>query len=149
MDEQSILRATTFECIKDTTIADLPEGRTIILYGKPTEEEGAIFKDKAPVVEKWIDEDGKARTIGRYATILYDTVTREFSVILPDQEITGLQPSGIENDNYMILTTKESDEEQTSIILTNGYKIVNQSTQQSALLLLDDTHNSPDEYHQS
>ena len=70
-----------------------------------------MFKDKAPVVEKWIDEDGKARTIGRYATILYDTATREFSVILPDQEITGLQPSGIENDNYMILTAKESDEE--------------------------------------
>ncbi len=111
MDEQSILRATTFEYIKDTTIADLPEGRTIILYGKPTEEEGAIFKDKAPVVEKWIDEGGKARTIGRYATILYDTATREFSVILPDQEITGLQPSGIENDNYMILTTKEPNEE--------------------------------------
>ena len=111
MNERSILRATTLECIKDTTIADLPEGRTIILYGKPTEEEGAIFKDKAPVVEKWIDEDGKARTIGRYATILYDTATREFSVILPDQEITGLQPSGIENDNYMILTAKESDEE--------------------------------------
>ena len=110
MDERSILRATTLECIKDTTIADLPEGRTIILSGKPTEE-GTIFKDKAPVVEKWIDEDGKARTIGRYATILYDTATREFSVILPDQEITGLQPSGIENDNYMILTAKESDEE--------------------------------------
>ena len=111
MDEQSILRATTFECIKDTTIADLPEGRTIILYGKPIEEEGVIFKDKAPVMEKWTDENGKARAIGKCATILYDTTTREFSVILPDQEITGLQPSGIENDNYMILTTKEPNEE--------------------------------------
>lgn len=49
--------------------------------------------------------------MGKYATILYDTATREFSVILPDQEITGLQPSGIENDNYMILTAKESNEE--------------------------------------
>jgi|GEM_PF-501821 hypothetical protein len=115
MDEQSILRATTFECIKDTTIADLPEGRTIILYGKPIEEEGVIFKDKAPVVEKWIEEDEKGRTVtrtvGKYATILYDTAAREFSVILPDQEITGLRQSGIENDNYMILTAKESDEE--------------------------------------
>jgi len=114
MDERSILRATTLECIKDTTIADLPEDRTIILSGKPTEE-GTIFKDKAPVVEKWTEEDEEGRTldrtVGKYATILYDTATREFSVILPDQEITGLRQSGIENDNYMILTTKESDEE--------------------------------------
>ena len=110
MDERSIIRATTLERIKGTTVADLPEGKTIILSSKPTEE-GAIFKDKAPVVEKWTDENGKARTIGSYATILYDTATREFSVILPDQEITNLQPSGIENDNYMILTAKESDEE--------------------------------------
>ena len=117
--------------------------------GKPTEKEGGIFEDKAPVVEKQTDESGKARTIGKYATILYDTATREFSVILPDQEITGLQLSGIENDNYIILTAKESDEEQTSIISTNGHKIVNQSTQQSALLLLDGTHSSPDGYHQS
>ena len=49
--------------------------------------------------------------MGKYATILYDTATREFSVILPDQEITDLRQSGIENDNYMILTAKESDEE--------------------------------------
>ena len=114
MNERSIIRATTLEDIKNTTIADLPEGRTIILSGKPTAE-GAIFKDKAPVVEKWTEEDEEgrtvARTVGKYATILYDTATREFSVILPDQEITGLRQSGIENDNYMILTTKESDEE--------------------------------------
>ena len=110
MDERSMIRATTLERIKDTTVADLPEGKTIILYGKPTEE-GAIFKDKAPVMEKWTDENGKARAIGKCATILYDTTTREFSVILPDQEITGLQPSGIENDNYMILTAKEPNEE--------------------------------------
>ena len=114
MNERSIIRATTLEDIKNTTIADLPEGRTIILSGKPTAE-GAIFKDKAPVVEKWTEKDEKgrtvARTVGKYATILYDTATREFSVILPDQEITGLRQSGIENDNYMILTAKESDEE--------------------------------------
>ena len=114
MNEQSIIRATTLECIKDTTIANLPAGRTIILSGKPTAE-GAIFKDKAPVVEKWTEKDEKgrtvARTVGKYATILYDTATREFSVILPDQEITSLRQSGIENDNYMILTAKESDEE--------------------------------------
>ena len=91
MNERSIIRATTLEDIKNTTIADLPEGRTIILSGKPTAE-GAIFKDKAPVVEKWTEEDEEGRT-------------------LPDQEITGLRQSGIENDNYMILTTKESDEE--------------------------------------
>ena len=110
MNERSIIRATTLEDIKNTTIADLPEGRTIILSGKPTAE-GAIFKDKAPVVEKWTEEDEEGRTVAKYATILYDTATREFSVILPDQEITGLRQSGIENDNYMILTTKESDEE--------------------------------------
>ena len=110
MNERSIIRATTSEYMENTPIADLPEGRTIILSGKPTAE-GAIFKDKAPVMEKWTDENGKARAIGKCATILYDTATREFSVILPDQEITGLQPSGIENDNYMILTAKESDEE--------------------------------------
>ena len=111
MNERPIIRATALEYIKDTAIADLPEGRTIILSGKPTEKEGGIFEDKAPVIEKWTDENGKARTIGKYATILYDTATREFSVILPDQEITGLQQSGIENDNYMILAAKESNEE--------------------------------------
>ena len=114
VDERFTIRATAIERIKGTTIADLPEGRTIILSGKPTAE-GAIFKDKAPVVEKWTEKDEKgrtvARTVGKYATILYDTATREFSVILPDQEITGLRQSGIENGNYMILTTKESDEE--------------------------------------
>ncbi len=114
MNERSIIRATTSEYMENTPIADLPEGRTIILSGKPTAE-GAIFKDKAPVVEKWTEEDEEgrtvARTVGKYATILYDTATREFSVILPDQEITGLRQSGIENDNYMILTAKESDEE--------------------------------------
>ena len=114
MNERSIIRATTIECMKNTTIADLPEGRMIILSDKPTAE-GAIFKDKAPVVEKWTEKDEKgrtvARTVGKYATILYDTATREFSVILPDQEITDLRQSGIENDNYMILTAKESDEE--------------------------------------
>ena len=114
MNERSMIRATAIERIKGTTIADLPEGRTIILSGKPTAE-GAIFKDKAPVVEKWTEEDEKGRTVtrtvGKYATILYDTATREFSVILPDQKITGLQQSGIENDNYIILTAKESNEE--------------------------------------
>lgn len=114
MNERSILRATTIECMKNTTIADLPEGRTIILSDKPTAE-GAIFKYKAPVVEKWTEEDEEGRTldrtVGKYATILYDTATREFSVILPDQKITGLQQSGIENDNYIILTAKESNEE--------------------------------------
>jgi len=114
MNERLTVRVAVLERMKDVALADLPEGKTILLSGKPTAE-GAIFKDKAPVVEKWTEKDEKGRTVtrtvGKYATILYDTATREFSVILPDQEITGLRQSGIENGNYMILTTKESDEE--------------------------------------
>ena len=114
MNERSIIRATAIERIKGTTIADLPEGRTIILSGKPTAE-GAIFKDKAPVVEKWTEEDEEgrtvARTVGKYATILYDTATREFSVILPDQEITRLRRSDTKDQNYIAFTAEDPDKE--------------------------------------
>jgi hypothetical protein len=97
--------------MKNTPTADLPEGTIIILSDEPTKEEGTTFEDTAPIVEKWTDKKGNDRAIGRYATILCDTVTREFSVILPNQEITGLKQSGIEDGKYMILTTKESNEE--------------------------------------
>lgn len=110
MDERSMIRATTLERIKGTTVADLPEGKTIILYGKPTEE-GAIFKDKAPVMEKWTDENGKARAIGKCATIMYDTNTQELSLTLPDQEITRLRRSDTEDQNYIAFTTEDPDKE--------------------------------------
>ena len=114
MNERSMIRATAIERIKGTTIADLPEGRTIILSSKPTAE-GAIFKDKAPVVEKWTEEDEKGRTVtrtvGKYATILYDTAAREFSVILPDQEITRLRRSDTEDQNYIAFTAEDPDKE--------------------------------------
>ena len=110
MNERSIIRATTSEYMENTPIADLPEGTIIILSDEPTKE-GTILKDTAPIVEKWIDEKGNDRAIGRRATILCDTATQEFSVILPNQEITGLKQSGIEDGKYMILTTKESNEE--------------------------------------
>jgi len=107
MDKRSIIRATTSEYMKNTPTADLPEGTIIILSDEPTKEEGTTFEDTAPVVEKWTDKSGKARAIGRFATILYDTAAQEFSVILPNQEITGLKQSGIEDGKYMILTTNE------------------------------------------
>ena len=106
-NERSIIRATTSEYMENTPIADLPEGTIIILSDEPTKEEGTTFEDTAPVVEKWTDKSGKARAIGRFATILYDTAAQEFSVILPNQEITGLKQSGIEDGKYMILTTNE------------------------------------------
>ncbi len=115
MNERPTVRVAVLERMEDVALADLPEGKTILLSGKPTEANNTTFNDKVPVIEKWTDEgeEGRTvdRTVGKYATILYDTATREFSVILPDQEITGLRQSGIENDNYMILTAKESDEE--------------------------------------
>ena len=111
MDERSILRATTLECIKDTTIADLPEGRTIILSGKPTEANNTTFNDKVPVIEKWTDEDGRARILGRYATIMYDANTQELSLTLPDQEITRLRRSDTEDQNYIAFTTEDPDKE--------------------------------------
>ena len=110
MNERSIIRATTLEDIKNTTIADLPEGRTIILSGKPTAE-GAIFKDKAPVVEKWTDEDGRTRILGRYATIMYDANTQELSLTLPDQEITRLRRSDTKDQNYIAFTAEDPDKE--------------------------------------
>ena len=110
MNERSIIRATTSEYMENTPIADLPEGTIIILSDEPTKE-GTILKDTAPIVEKWTDEKGNDRAIGRRATILCDTATQEFSVILPNQEITGLKQSGIEDGKYMILATKESNEE--------------------------------------
>ena len=111
MNERSIIRATTSEYMENTPIADLPEGKTILLSGKPTEANNTTFNDKVPVIEKWTDEKGNDRAIGRRATILCDIATQEFSVILPNQEITGLKQSGIEDGKYMILTTKESNEE--------------------------------------
>ena len=111
MNERSIIRATTLEDIKNTTIADLPEGRTIILSSKPTEKEGGIFEDKAPVVEKWTDEDGRTRILGRYATIMYDANTQELSLTLPDQEITRLRRSDTKDQNYIAFTAEDPDKE--------------------------------------
>ena len=110
MNERSIIRATTSEYMENTPIADLPEGRTIILSGKPTAE-GAIFKDKAPVVEKWTDEDGRTRILGRYATIMYDANTQELSLTLPDQEITRLRRSDTKDQNYIAFTAEDPDKE--------------------------------------
>ena len=110
MNERSIIRATTSEYMENTPIADLPEGRTIILSGKSTAE-GAIFKDKAPVVEKWTDEDGRTRILGRYATIMYDANTQELSLTLPDQEITRLRRSDTKDQNYIAFTAEDPDKE--------------------------------------
>ena len=85
VNERLTVRVAVLERMKDVALADLPEGKTILLSGKPTEANNTTFNDKVPVIEKWTDEDGRARILGRYATIMYDANTQELSLTLPDQ----------------------------------------------------------------
>ena len=110
MNERSIIRATTSEYMENTPIADLPEGTIIILSDEPTKE-GTILKDTAPIVEKWTDEKGRTRILGRYATIMYDANTQELSLTLPDQEITRLRRSDTKDQNYIAFTAEDPDKE--------------------------------------
>ncbi len=111
MDERPTVRVAVLERMEDVALADLPEGKTILLSGKPTEANNTIFNDKVPVIEKWTDEDGRTRILGRYATIMYDTNTQELSLTLPDQEITRLRRSDTEDQNYIAFTTEDPDKE--------------------------------------
>ena len=111
MNERSIIRATTSEYMENTPIADLPEGKTILLSGKPTEANNTTFNDKVPVIEKWTDEYGRTRILGRYATIMYDANTQELSLTLPDQEITRLRRSDTKDQNYIAFTAEDPDKE--------------------------------------
>lgn len=111
MNERLTVRVAVLERMKDVALADLPEGKTILLSGKPTEANNTTFNDKAPVIEKWTDEDGRARILGRYATIMYDANTQELSLTLPDQEITRLRRSDTEDQNYIAFTTEDPDKE--------------------------------------
>lgn len=111
MDERPTVRVAVLEKMEDVALADLPEGKTILLSGKPTEANNTIFNDKVPVIEKWTDEDGRTRILGRYATIMYDTNTQELSLTLPDQEITRLRRSDTEDQNYIAFTTEDPDKE--------------------------------------
>ena len=111
MNERSIIRATTSEYMENTPIADLTEGKTILLSGKPTEANNTTFNDKVPVIEKWTDEDGRTRILGRYATIMYDANTQELSLTLPDQEITRLRRSDTKDQNYIAFTAEDPDKE--------------------------------------
>ena len=111
MNERSIIRATTSEYMENTPIADLPEGKTILLSGKPTEANNTTFNDKVPVIEKWTDEDGRTRILGRYATIMYDANTQELSLTLPNQEITRLRRSDTKDQNYIAFTAEDPDKE--------------------------------------
>jgi len=111
MDERPTVRVAVLERMEDVALADLPEGKTILLSGKPTEANNTIFNDKVPVIEKWTDEDGRTRILGRYATIMYDTNTQELSLTLPDQEITRLRRSDTEDQNYIAFTAEDPDKE--------------------------------------
>ena len=111
MNERLTVRVAVLERMKDVALADLPEGKTILLSGKPTEANNTTFNDKVPVIEKWTDEDGRTRILGRYATIMYDTNTQELSLTLPDQEITRLRRSDTEDQNYIAFTTEDPDKE--------------------------------------
>ena len=111
MNERPTVRVAVLERMEDVTLADLPEGKTILLSGKPTEANNTTFNDKVPVIEKWTDEDGRTRILGRYATIMYDTNTQELSLTLPDQEITRLRRSDTEDQNYIAFTTEDPDKE--------------------------------------
>jgi hypothetical protein len=111
MNERLTVRVAVLERMKDVALADLPEGKTILLSGKPTEANNTTFNDKVPVIEKWTDEDGRARILGRYATIMYDANTQELSLTLPDQEITRLRRSDTEDQNYIAFTTEDPDKE--------------------------------------
>ena len=107
MDKRPTVRVAVLERMEDVALADLPEGKTILLSGKPTEANNTTFNDKVPVIEKWTDEDGRTRILGRYATIMYDTNTQELSLTLPDQEITRLRRSDTEDQNYIAFTTED------------------------------------------
>ena len=111
MDKRPTVRVAVLERMEDVALADLPEGKTILLSGKPTEASNTTFNDKVPVIEKWTDEDGRTRILGRYATIMYDTNTQELSLTLPDQEITRLRRSDTEDQNYIAFTTEDPDKE--------------------------------------
>ena len=111
MNERPTVRVAVLERMEDVTLADLPEGKTILLSGKPTEANNTTFNDKVPVIEKWTDEDGRTRILGRYATIMYDANTQELSLALPDQEITRLRRSDPEDQNYIAFTTEDPDKE--------------------------------------
>ena len=111
MSERPTVRVAVLERMEDVTLADLPEGKTILLSGKPTEANNTTFNDKVPVIEKWTDEDGRTRILGRYATIMYDANTQELSLTLPDQEITRLRRSDTEDQNYIAFTTEDPDKE--------------------------------------
>ena len=111
MNERPTVRVAVLERMEDVTLAELPEGKTILLSGKPTEANNTTFNDKVPVIEKWTDEDGRTRILGRYATIMYDANTQELSLALPDQEITRLRRSDTEDQNYIAFTTEDPDKE--------------------------------------
>ena len=111
MNERPTVRVAVLERMEDVTLADLPEGKTILLSGKPTEANNTTFNDKVPVIEKWTDEDGRTRTLERYATIMYDANTQELSLALPDQEITRLRRSDTEDQNYIAFTAEDPDKE--------------------------------------
>lgn len=111
MNERLTVRVAVLERMEDVALANLPEGKTILLSGKPTEANNTTFNDKVPVIEKWTDEDGRTRILGRYATIMYDTNTQELSLTLPDQEITRLRRSDTEDQNYIAFTTEDPDKE--------------------------------------
>jgi hypothetical protein len=111
MDKRPTVRVAVLERMEDVALADLPEGKTILLSGKPTEANNTTFNDKVPVIEKWTDEDGRTRILGRYATIMYDTNTQELSLTLPDQEITRLRRSDTEDQNYIAFTTEDPEKE--------------------------------------
>ena len=111
MSERPTVRVAVLERMEDVTLADLPEGKTILLSGKPTEANNTTFNDKVPVIEKWTDEDGRTRILGKYATIMYDANTQELSLTLPDQEITRLRRSDTEDQNYIAFTAEDPDKE--------------------------------------
>ena len=111
MSERPTVRVAVLERMEDVALADLPEGKTILLSGKPTEANNTTFNDKVPVIEKWTDEDGRTRILGRYATIMYDANTQELSLTLPDQEITRLRRSDTKDQNYIAFTAEDPDKE--------------------------------------
>ena len=110
-ERPTTVRVAVLERMEDVTLADLPEGKTILLSGKPTEANNTTFNDKVPVIEKWTDEDGRTRILGRYATIMYDANTQELSLTLPDQEITRLRRSDTKDQNYIAFTAEDPDKE--------------------------------------
>ena len=51
MNERLTVRVAALERMEDVALADLPEGKTILLSGKPTEANNTTFNDKVPVIE--------------------------------------------------------------------------------------------------